>query len=286
MRNKWIFRALSLLFCLSALAPNAQAQARDLPIYCVGRDDKTISVTFDAAWGNEDTQTLIDILGKYGVRATFFVVGQWVDKYPDSVRALQAAGHEIMSHSDTHAHYPQLSRQQMIADARTCADKIEAVTGVRPTLLRPPYGDYNDTVVGAMREAGFTTIQWDVDSLDWKNPGVEAICRRVLDKVKPGSIVLFHNAAAQTPQALPRILETLIARGYHFLPVSELIYKDNYHIAPDGTQMPNNETAPAPEKLRAGAAFFLNNTICTAAHGSLRRTGDRRARRQRPRSVR
>ncbi len=262
MRKKlYCIRFLSFLFAVSSLLPFAQAAARDLPIYRVQRPDKTISVTFDAAWGNEDTQTLIDILAKYGVRATFFVVGQWVDKYPESVRALKDAGHEIMSHSNTHAHYPQLSRQQMMADARTCADKIQAVTGVRPTLLRPPYGDYNDAVVGAMREAGFLTIQWDVDSLDWKNPGADAITARVLERVKPGSIVLFHNAAAQTPQALPRILETLIARGYHFLPVSELIYTDNYHIAPDGTQMPNETPAPGPVKTGSGAGITVLSSI-------------------------
>lgn len=256
MRKNLYTRLLSLFFAVCALLPFAQAVSRDLPIYCVERPDKCVSVTFDAAWGNEDTQTLIDILEKYGVRATFFVVGEWVDKYPDSVRALQSAGHEIMSHSNTHAHYPQLSRQQMIADARTCADKIAAVTGVQPTLLRPPYGDYNDAVVGAMREAGFTTIQWDVDSLDWKNPGADAICSRVLERVKPGSIVLFHNAAPQTPQALPRILETLLSRGYTFLPVSELIYPDNYHIAPDGTQIPNDKPAPGPVKTGSRRGVF------------------------------
>lgn len=239
LKNKF-FKGFSLLLAtvmaLTLLAMPCAAAERDLPIYCVGRDDNCISISFDAAWGNEDTQTLIDILGKYNIRATFFVVGDWVDKYPESVKALHDAGHEIMNHSNTHAHYPQLSRAQMIADVSTCADKIEAVTGVRPTLFRPPYGDYNDTVVGAMREAGFYTIQWDVDSLDWKNPGSDAIEQRVLEKVKSGSIVLFHNAAVQTPAALPGIIEGLLAKGYKFLPISELIYKENYHMEHDGTQ--------------------------------------------------
>ena len=239
LKNKF-FKGFSLLLAtvmaLTLLAMPCAAAERDLPIYCVGRDDSCISISFDAAWGNEDTQTLIDILGKYNIRATFFVVGDWVDKYPESVKALHDAGHEIMNHSNTHAHYPQLSRAQMIADVSACADKIEAVTGVRPTLFRPPYGDYNDTVVGAMREAGFYTIQWDVDSLDWKNPGSDAIEQRVLEKVKSGSIVLFHNAAVQTPAALPGIIEGLLAKGYKFLPISELIYKEDYHMEHDGTQ--------------------------------------------------
>ena len=112
-------------------AVTASATARQLPIYCVERDQKMISISFDAAWGNEDTQQLIDILGKYQVKATFFVVGEWVDKYPESVKALHDAGHEVMNHSNHHDHLSQLSREEIIADCNACNDKIEAVTGVR-----------------------------------------------------------------------------------------------------------------------------------------------------------
>ena len=114
-------------------------------------------------WGNEDTQELIDILARYNVKATFFVVGDWVDKYPESVKALHDAGHEVMNHSNTHAHMSKLSREEIIADVETCSDNIEAVTGVRPTLIRPPYGEYNDTVISAIRSIGMEPIQWDVD---------------------------------------------------------------------------------------------------------------------------
>ena len=144
-------------------AVGASATVRQLPIYCVQRDQKLISISFDAAWGNEDTQQLIDILGRYGVKATFFVVGSWVDKYPESVKALSDAGHEVMNHSNTHAHYPQLSADEVVADLNTCNDKIEAVTGVRPTLVRMPYGDYDDKSVQAARSIGMEPIQWDVD---------------------------------------------------------------------------------------------------------------------------
>ena len=130
-------------------------------------------------WGNEDTQELIDILGRYGVRATFFVVGDWVDKYPESVKALHDAGHEVMNHSNTHAHMNQLSAQEIIADVEACNDKIEAVTGVRPTLIRPPYGEYNDQVISAIRSIGMEPIQWDVDSLDWKEISAQEIAQRV-----------------------------------------------------------------------------------------------------------
>ena len=174
-------------------------------------------------WGNEDTQELIDILARYNVKATFFVVGDWVDKYPESVKALHDAGHEVMNHSNTHAHMSKLSRDEIIADVEACNDKIEAVTGVRPTLIRPPYGEYNDTVISAIRSIGMEPIQWDVDSLDWKDLPASEITQRVTGKVQPGSIVLFHNAALHTPEALPAILETLLQEGYTFVPISQLI---------------------------------------------------------------
>ena len=138
--------------------------ARQLPIYCVQRDQKAVSLTFDAAWGNEDTQQLIDILGRYNIKATFFVVGEWVDKYPDSVKALAEAGHEIMNHSNDHAHFNSLSAEEIVANINACNDKIEAVTGVRPTLFRPPYGEYDDHVIIAVRGMGMEPIQWDVET--------------------------------------------------------------------------------------------------------------------------
>lgn len=179
--------------------------------------------TLTSPWGNEDTQQIIDILGKYNVKATFFVVGEWVDKYPESVKALAEAGHEIMSHSNDHAHFNALSTDEIIADINTSNDKIEAVTGVRPTLFRPPYGEYDDHVIAAVRSMDMEPIQWDVDSLDWKDLSAAEITQRVTSRVQSGSIVLFHNAALHTPEALPGIIETLLQDGYTFVPISELI---------------------------------------------------------------
>ena len=220
----------------------AAAASRQLPIYCVQRDQKMVSISFDAAWGNEDTQQLIDILAQYNVKATFFVVGEWVDKYPESVKALFDAGHEVMNHSNDHAHYSRLSREEIIADVEACNDKIQAVTGVRPSLIRPPYGEYDDNVITAIRSIGMEPIQWDVDSLDWKELSAAEITERVTTKVQPGSIVLFHNAALHTPEALPGILEALLQEGYTFVPISELIlpgeYNADYTIDHTGRQCP------------------------------------------------
>lgn len=219
-------------------AVTAAATQRDLPIYCVQKDSKVCSLSFDAAWGNEDTQQLIDILGKYNVKATFFVVGEWVDKFPESVKALHDAGHEIMNHSDDHAYFTKLSAEQIRAQLDSCNDKIEAITGVRPDLFRPPYGDYNDSVVSTVRDCGMYTIQWDVDSLDWKDPAPADITSRVLKRVQPGSIVLFHNAAKNTPAALPSVIEGLIRQGYSIVPVSQLILRENYSMDHTGRQVP------------------------------------------------
>ena len=220
----------------------ASATKRQLPIYCVQRDQKMVSISFDAAWGNEDTQQLIDILGQYDVTATFFVVGAWVDKYPESVKALADAGHEVMNHSDSHAHMSQLSSEEIVADINACNDKIEAVTGVRPTLVRPPYGEYDDHVISTIRSMGMEPIQWDVDSLDWKDLSAGDITQRVVSKVQPGSIVLFHNAALHTPEALPGIIETLLQDGYTFVPISQIILSGecgtDYTIDHTGRQCP------------------------------------------------
>ena len=210
---------------------------RLLPIYCVETDKKQIAISFDAAWGNDDTEQLIKILGEYKVPATFFVVGAWVDKYPESVKALSDAGHQIQNHSNTHPHMPQLSREQMRDEIESCNKKIADVTGVTPTLLRPPYGDYDNALIEVMDSLKMHTIQWDVDSLDWKdNATADSICKRVTSKVQNGSIILFHNDADHTPEALPTILKCLKDEGYEFVFISDLIYKDNYEIKHDGTQ--------------------------------------------------
>ena len=226
------------LLALSAPAAVTASNTRQLPIYSVERDQKMVALSFDAAWGNEDTQTLIDILGKYDVKVTFFVVGQWVDKYPESVKALFEAGHEVMNHSNDHAHFNTLSAGQIAENINACADKIEAVTGVRPTLFRPPYGEYDDHVIAAVRALGVEPIQWDVDSLDWKDLSAGEIYERVTSRVRPGSIILFHNAALHTPETLEDIVKFLISEGYTIVPISQLILTGEYTIDHTGRQFP------------------------------------------------
>ena len=143
-----------------------------------------------------------------------------------------------MNHSYDHPHYTQLSGADMVQNVSHASDVIGEVTGVRPNLFRAPYGDYNATVVETMRNAGYYTIQWDVDSLDWKDLSASEITSRVLTKVKPGSIILFHNAALHTPEALPGIIESLQNDGYSLVKVQDMIYKSNYTMDNEGRQIP------------------------------------------------
>ena len=218
----------------------ASVSSRQLPIYRVQCEEKRVALSFDAAWGNEDTQTLIDILSAHDVRATFFLVGQWVEKHPESVQALAAAGEEVMNHSETHPHLNALSTDEVQKEVSACADRVEALTGTRPSLFRCPYGEYDDHVIEAIRALGVTPIQWDVDSLDWKGISSEEITSRVLSRVQPGSIVLFHNAAEHTPEALPGIIESLHADGYTIVPISELLLSGDYTIDSTGAQIAAN----------------------------------------------
>ena len=143
-----------------------------------------------------------------------------------------------MNHSNDHAHFNSLSAEEIVANINACSDKIEAVTGVRPTLFRPPYGEYDDHVITAVRGMGIEPIQWDVDSLDWKELPASEITQRVTSKVQPGSIVLFHNAALHTPEALPSIIEYLLQQGYSIVPISQLILTGEYTIDHTGRQCP------------------------------------------------
>ncbi|HYE10471.1 MAG TPA: polysaccharide deacetylase family sporulation protein PdaB [Patescibacteria group bacterium] len=210
--------------------------SRQLPVYCVDTSEKKVAISFDAAWGDNYTEDLLAILKKYEVKTTFFLVGFWIDKYPEMVKRIDEEGHEIGNHSSKHPHMSQLSKEQIIEELAKTSKKIEAITNKKVTLFRPPFGDYNNRLIETSREMGIQVIQWDVDSLDYKDYGADAIVKRVLSKVKSGSIILFHNNATYTKDALPIILENLQKEGYMVVPISELVYKDNYYIDHTGMQ--------------------------------------------------
>lgn len=211
-----------------------------LPIYSVDTGSKKIAISFDAAYGDQYTGRILDILDEYNVKTTFFLVGFWIDKYGEVLEEIHRRGHEIGNHSTTHPQMSKLTVEEIKDELKSTGEKIKAVTGKDPILFRPPFGDYNNRVISTAQELGYYSIQWDVDSLDWKEFGVEPVVDRVLKKINNGSIVLFHNNAKYVADFLPIVLDHIIKDGYTIVPVSELIIRDNYYIDHTGRQKPIN----------------------------------------------
>lgn len=201
---------------------------RVIPIYSVDTKDKVCAISFDAAWGNEQTDDLLDTLDEYEVKTTFFLVGSWVKKYPESVKKIAEKGHDVGNHSSTHAHMPALSADKMKKEITDCNERVKKLTGKSPTLFRAPYGDYDNNVVNMVKSLDMYCVQWNIDSLDWKDPSVEQIVKNCTDKLVPGSIILLHNGAANTPAALPKIIEGIKDKGYKIVPISKLLPKGGY----------------------------------------------------------
>lgn len=224
-----------------SLTASSTVNGRELPIYCVQTDKPQIALSFDAAWGNEDTQAILDILKKHDIKVTFFMTGGWVDKYPDDVKRILAAGHDLGNHSQNHKNMSQLSDSQCQEELMSVHNTVKELTGYEMFLFRPPYGDYDNHVITNATKLGYYTIQWDVDSLDWKNYGVDSIIQTVTKHkhLGNGSIILCHNGAKYTAQALDTMITRLKEMGYEFVPVSQLIYRENYHMNTEGRQIPD-----------------------------------------------
>lgn len=229
------------IFALNALSPvvlAAVAKKRALPVYSVEREDKKISISFDCAWGTEYTDELLKVMDEYGVKCTFFAVQFWVERYPEYVKKIVEHGHEMGTHSKTHSKMSELSQDAIDEELRQSSEAIEKITGKSVELFRPPFGDYDDLLIERATARGLYTIQWNVDSLDWKNLSAQEIALRVVNKSESGSIILCHNNGLHTAEALPVIFSVLQNKGYEFVPIGELIYRSDYTIRSDGRQIP------------------------------------------------
>lgn len=212
---------------------------RKLPIYCVDTKEKKVAITFDVSWDKENTDKILEILDKYNVKATFFLVGTWIDQHPDKVKAMHDKGHEIGNHTNRHPDMNRITKDKLISEIELAEAKIRKITGEGTLLFRPPSGAYNDLVIETVENMKRYCIQWDVDSIDWKEEGAKIEYDRVINKTSPGSIILFHNEGKYTPENLPKVIEYLQKEGYRFEKVSNLIYKDNYYIDYSGKQIYN-----------------------------------------------
>lgn len=213
-----------------ALEVTARLSERRVPIYKVARDDNKLSISLDATWGAEQTDRILDILDEHGVKTTFFLAGYWVEEFPEYVKKIVERGHEVGNHSQEHPHMNALTKEQIRQDLQKNHDQLKTLTDQDSFLFRPPFGEYSNKVIETAEELGYFTIQWSVDSLDWKDVSAEYMVNRIMEKAGPGEIVLFHNAGKHTPQALEVLLPRLKAKGYEVVPISELIYRENYVI--------------------------------------------------------
>lgn len=237
--------ALTLLVvgCIVSIAFNYKTLGvfklvhRKLPIYNVSTEEKKISLTFDISWGQDNTEKILDIIDKYKIKATFFLVGGWIDDNEKLVKEISERGHEIGNHSNKHPDMTNISKEKIAEEILSCDSKILTLTGRNSKLFRVPSGAYNDLVIDTAEGLGKYSIQWSVDSIDWKEQGAAIEYNRVINNTKPGSILLFHNTAKYTPETLPQIIEKLKSQGYEFVKVSDLIYKDNFYINAEGKQI-------------------------------------------------
>lgn len=210
---------------------------RKIPIYNVDTNEKKIALTFDTSWGDDKTQEILDVLKKNNVKATFFAIGVWIDNFPKQAQEIYKCGNELANHSNMHPDFTKVSKAKIIEEIEIADNKIMKITGKMPKLVRCPSGSYNSDVISTVESTNHYCIQWDTDSVDWKNQDADTEYNRIMKKVKPGSILLFHTNGKNTPKNLQKIITNLKSQGYKFVTVSDLIYKNNYYINNEGTQI-------------------------------------------------
>ena len=210
---------------------------RALPIYNVKTEENKVALTMNCAWSADDIDRILETLEKNEVKITFFIVGEWAEKYPEAVKKIYEAGHEIGTHSNTHPHVEQLSAEKNLKEIKLGIEKLQKITGEQTRLYRTPYGEYNDTVINTARENGYYTIQWNIDTLDYKGLTGDEMWGRIKEKLQKGSIILTHNGTEHTADSLDMLLKNIKTNGYQVTTVSDLIYKDNYIIDNNGTQI-------------------------------------------------
>ena len=211
---------------------------KKLPIYSVETEEKKVAISFDAAWGADKTEGIIELLNEFDVQATFFLVGFWVDEHKDKVEFIDKAGYEIGTHSNTHPDMALLNEEEIKDELVQSVEKIEKVTNKKVELFRPPYGSYSDTLISVADGMGLKTIQWDCDSLDWKGLSATNIASRVVSNAKNGSIILMHNNSDNILEGLRLVLSGLKQKGFTITSVGDIVYSSNYTINSQGIQQP------------------------------------------------
>ena len=227
-------------FLINGKTKSTFGEVAEVPIYSVDKEEKEIALTFDINWAENDyIYSILDTLDKYNVKGTFFVMGGWVNYSDENVvklKKISERGHEIGNHSYKHPIFSKIGEERIKEELRKTDEVVEKYTGKKPSVFRFPSGDYNAQSYRTVTSLGYKCIQWDADSVDWKEQGEEVEYNKVMKKVKAGSILLYHNNAKYTPSNLNRIIPELQKQGYKFVTVGELIYKEDAYVDKDGVQ--------------------------------------------------
>lgn len=249
VKKKDVFKALAIAItatlliataAIGGIAPVYLANAKRLvPVYSVETEEKAVALTFDAAWGADKTRGIIELLEKYDADGTFFLVGFWIDKYPEETKLIAEKGLEIGNHSNNHLHMSKLQNDEIKKEIESVNIRLQELTGKTPKYFRPPFGEYDNKLLENVAALDMVGVQWSVDSLDWKGLSGEEIAKRVLSRVHNGAIILFHNNSDHVLDALPIILPKLKADGYKCVSVDELVMTENYIIDNRGVQHRN-----------------------------------------------
>ncbi|WP_434309730.1 polysaccharide deacetylase family protein [Hominifimenecus sp. rT4P-3] len=198
---------------------------KEAPISQVQTDKKLAALSFDAAWGDKDTARILEILKKHNVKVTFFMTGGWIDSFPENVKMIAAEGHDLGNHSENHKEMSKLTEPEIRDELQSVHKKVKELTGVDMTLFRAPYGDWKEELITTAQDMGYQCIGWNVDSLDWKDYGSDSIVKTVCNhsNLGNGSIILLHNGATYTADALEAVITGLQAQGYELVPISQLL---------------------------------------------------------------
>lgn len=192
------------------------------PVYRVDTDRKAVALAVNVAWGEEHLPAMLDVLRANNVKATFFIDGEWAEKFPDLVKVLVTEGHDIGNHGHRHLHIERMSDSD-IKDLILQNEKLLCGLGATPSkLFAPPYGECNQSVTSAAASLGYTTIMWTIDTIDWKTKEPHKIVERVTRKMAPGAIILMHPTEVAN-KALPATVEAVRRSGYQLCTVSELL---------------------------------------------------------------
>lgn len=227
-RHRHFMYGLFGLFILGTTYMQVADVLKDGPIAIAGTrtQEKVVALTFDHSWGNTFTPSILDTLKERDIHATFFVMGPWSLKYPEVVKRIVADGHELGSHGHKHENYGDRPDEWVKNDLMKAHEEIkEASGGIEPSIMRPPNGSYSKQSLKVVDDLGYKSIIWNIDSLDWKNPGRDVIIERVMKRLKPGGIILMHasDTPRQTAEALPILLDKIQAEGYKIVTVGELL---------------------------------------------------------------